>query len=785
MKARKSDFLKMTEQVKLTKELVSLVHYVELNESGWVQKTLLKIILAVLRAHKGRSITKQELRDEVTNATTHDFGTAAIERAISRLLTEKKLLENPPKHYQLRQEVIREIDDAMAATSKDEAAARSRFEGLIKEVAPDVDAEVLWGRFENDYLYPLISRSGANTLNLISGGTTEIPTEGLGPVMETVPAEVREQVTHAVIKFLDPNNQQTCQFILKRVAATFFMSAVSLDHSTIEALDRKRTRKSSIKLFLDTNTLFSVLSLHENDEDDSVQSLMALNRNPNSPVQLKLFVFPETIEEATRVLHAAMNHLGANPMPSNVAHVGVRSNLSGVYGRYFQVAAKSKIGLSPREYFEPYISGLARILKGRNIEIIDRSLLVSTLDQGFLDDVRAMEEFEAKKPEERRKSYEAIKHDVYMWHCVERVRPAGLASPLDATDWFVTLDKRLMGFDAFKRGGKSNSVPVCIDPSSFIQYAQFWTPRSAEFEKALFGSLRLPLLFRDFDHDTEDVTVAILRRMAAFEDVHNFTPAELQSILLDEAVRSRFKHADSSEEEVRIIQDELLAIYASTAQRVKQLEAEVSSKDELVGKQLEETESLRAQRDTLEAQKNKAAEERDSAQSRAREADEKVAELNRQLAAVDAERTAASRQLVAFQNKEQEAAERRKNNRAALAYVSAIGLLPGLFVGLVVGFLLMYLLHVEFPTVLAAAIGCIVCFGLLFHFGKKHPALAPFPRLRKCIAVLGVVSFVAMGFAKETGSALYQNYVQSNQEKLPSAITSALGGEKKDPAAKN
>ncbi|CAG2129858.1 hypothetical protein LMG19282_00243 [Cupriavidus campinensis] len=784
MEARKTDFLKMTEQVKLTKELVSLVHYVELNESGWVQKTLLKIILAVLRARKGGAVTKQQLRDEVKEATTHDFGAAAIEKAVSHLLSEKKLLENPKLHFKLRQEAIREIDDAMAATSAEETAARMRFEGLVNEAAPDVDATALWFKFENDYLYPLISQSGANTLNLISGSAAEIPTEGLGPVMETVPAEVREQVTHAVIKFLDPNNQQTCQFILKRVAATFFVSAVSLDNSTIDALDRKRTRKSSIKLFLDTNTLFSVLSLHENYEDDSVQSLMALNRNPNSPIQLKLFVFPETIDEATRVLNAAMHHLGANPMPSNVARVGMSSNLSGVYGRYFQAAAKSTIGLSPREYFEPYVSGLAGILRGRNIEIIDRSLLVSTLDAEFLEDVRRMEEHEAKKPEERRKNYEAIKHDVYIWHCVERARPAGLASPLDASDWFVTLDKRLMGFDAFKRGGRCNYVPVCIDPSSFIQYAQFWTPRSAEFEKALFGSLRLPLLFRDFDSDTEDVTVAILRRMATFEEVHTFSPAELQTILLDKAVRSRFKRAHSSEEEVEIIRDELLAAHEGTVQRVQQLEAEALQKDALAGKKAQEAEALRLQRDTFQAQNNKVAEERDFAQGRAKEADEKVAALEKQLAAAAAEKSNADKQLMALQSKEREASEQRQKKNAALRFLLLVGLLPGILAALAVDGLLVYLLRVQYPVLPAMVVGCLVGFGLIWHFGKTHAALAPFPRLRKCLTVLGVISFGALFFVKETGSALYQNYVQSNQEKLPGAITSALGGEKKEPVAK-
>ncbi len=784
MEARKRDFLKMTEQVKLTKELVSLVHYVELNESGWVQKTLLKIILAVLRARKGGAVTKQELREEVKNATTHDFGGAAVEKAVSQLLADKKLLENPKKHFQLRQEAIREIDDAMAATSAEETAARTRFEGLIKEAAPDIDAAALWARFENDYLYPLIASSGANTLNLISGGATEIPTEGLSPVMETVPAEVREQVTHAVIKFLDPNNQQTCQFILKRVAATFFVSAVSLDNSTIDALDRKRTRKSSIKLFLDTNTLFSVLSLHENDEDDSVQSLMALNRNPNSPIQLKLFVFPETIEEATRVLHAAMNHLGANPMPSNVARVGMNSNLSGVYGRYFQAAATSKTGLNPRDYFEPYISGLAGILKSRNIEIIDRSLLISTLDQEFLDDVTTMEKREAKKPEERRKNYEAIKHDVYVWHCVERARPLGLASPLDASDWFVTLDKRLMGFDAFKRGRRPNSVPVCIDPSSFIQYAQFWTPRSAEFEKALFGSLRLPLLFRDFDSDTEDVTVSILRKMATFENVHTFSTAELQTILLDEAVRSRFKDAKTSAEEVEIIRDELLAVHESTVQRVKQLEAETQHKDALVGRQAKEAQALREQRDSLEAQKKQASEERDWARGKAQDADEKVAALEKRLAAATAAKSDTDRQLQAYQAKEKQDGERKSARNKALRFVLATGVLPGFATFGAVGALLMWYFHVQFPFLAAGTIGFLVCFGLLWRVGRKHASLAPFPRVRLCFAALGVVGIGTLALAKETSSALYQNWVQANQDKLPDTVSSMLGGEKKESVAK-
>ncbi|WP_087688345.1 hypothetical protein [Pandoraea sp. PE-S2R-1] len=778
MDARNRDFLQMTEQVKLTKELVSLVHYVELNESGWVKKTLQKIILAVLRARSAGAVTSQELREEVREATTHDFGAKQIDAAIDSLLSDKKLIKNVAGKLQLRQEAIREIDEATAATTSEETAAKERFVGLIRDAAPGIDADALWVSFENDYLYPLIAQSGANTLNLISGGDAKLPTEGLSSVMEAVPEDLREQVTHAVIEFLDPSNDHARQFILKRVAATFFVGAVSLEGTTIDALDKKRTRKSAIKLFLDTNTLFSVLSLHDNDENDSVQSLMAMNRNAHSPVQLKLFVFPETIEEATRVLSASMNHLGSHPIPANLARVGKNANLSGVFGRYFKAAAESNMGLSPREYFEPYITGLTGILKTRGIEVIDRSLQVSATDQALIDDVLEMQEHESRKAEDRRKNYDAIRHDVFVWHCVERARPAGLASPLDASEWFVTLDKRLMGFDAFKRGGRKNYVPICIDPSSFIQYAQFWTPRSADFERALFGSLRLPLLFRDFDSDTEDVTMSILRRMATFETVHTFSTAELQTILLDRAVRTRFQMARSDEEEIEIIRDELLAVHESIVTENKMLQEEAKQKEALAGKHAGEAEEYKNQRDVAVEKVSQAETARIAALGKADGYGKEVAELKQQLAARDEETAEIKRKLQERTDRDERQDKLKAQRLNAAMFVLTCGVMPAVLASLVIGFAAMYMFRIPFPFGLATIVGLLVCGGCVWKFGGKHPALESYPKVRICAAVVGTVGLCAVLMLRETGSAIYQNWVQTNQDKLPDVIGTALGGAK-------
>lgn len=763
-----NDFRTMTEQVKLTKELISLVHFVELNESGWVKKTLGKIVLSIL-CRSSSSLDRSQIHAAVTAAAAHDFGQSTLNKCVDWLISQGQILERPKGAFRVRESVLKDIEAAIKATEAEERSTEATFVCLLKRFAPDLDGGVVWSQFLELFLLPLIRGAGANTLNLLSGAAPLGSKENLQPFLDILPSPSRDDVHRTVVEFLDPTSADIRQFILKRVAASFFVAAVSLDSSTVEALDKKRNTHSSIRLFLDTNTLFSVLGLHEHEANDGVQSLVALNKNPDAPVKVKLFAFPETIDEATRVLSGASNSMGANSYPQQLAKAALRTNISGVHASYLKAAAKTSEHLSPRDYFSPYIKNFAAILKQRGIEVIDRKLLVDRQDQDVIDDVVNSTEWEKRLPEERRKPYEAMFHDIYVWHCVNRQRELQLTSPLEAKEWFVTLDRRLIWFDAYKGKGSASWVPTCIDPSTFIQYAQFWTPRTAQFETALFGSLRLPLLFKEFDSDTEDVSLAIINRLSRIEGVGDFTSDEIHTLLLNDAVRTRFRESPSDVEQTELVRDELLAIHKQTVEKSKQLELDLSHervrKDALVSQ-------LKLVTQTTASEKLELLASNDKSQSEIRKQTDAASCLQQELEAAKAK-------LMAFELASN--AERVANERKQRAYrFFLLNLLtPFVSASILFATLASYL----FTPVRAVGVGLLLgagaAAGVCKLTSREKKCVSDTPWLRRVCKALTVGWALGVGGVYATSNALYSNFWSSHQNDIVrrALATTTLGAE--------
>jgi len=752
-----TNFAQMTQRIKLSKELISLVHFVELNESGWVRKTLAKIILSILRsAHTPLNVS--EVAEKLKEASTHDFGTTEVQAAIKVLQSNQKIVERSKGVFQVRESEIQEIDHAVATTLAEDNATFSRFCEVVGRNAPDVDGPALWPKFLDLYLTPLIQEAGASTLDLISGNANNATSrENLQPFLELIELSKRDEMVHAIIEFFDPSVSEVRQFILKRIAASFFVAAVSLDKETIAALDAKRKKDISLKLFLDTNTLFSALSLHESDGNSDVQGLVALNRNPAANIKLKLFVFPETVTEATTVLSNVAASFGTHHYPPSLATAALRSNVSGVRGKYLAAAAQSNTRLSPNDYFSPYINNLASLLRAKGIEIIDRSLLVSRTDQEVIDDVLELEAWEKSHiAADRRKGYEAIMHDVYSWHCVNRYRPSHIDSPIDAQEWFITLDNRMLGFDAFKRKGGGKTVPVCIKPSTFIAYSQFWTPRSPEFEQALFGSLRLPLMFQQYDSHTEDVTLAILRRLSRFETVGDFSADELQTLLLNDAVRAKFNESKSDVEQQSLIQNQLLEIHAETANKAKALADlldEEKSKKALLASDLERSNSELL---TTNAELDR---ERENSQKRAIEDAERIRLLD----------AAVNEQKIAIENIS-EKERRRKSLGIFVGFCFGLPFFISIFSGLITSLFFIYPL----PIYTGISIFFLAMFGFITKLAPLNTYIQSNSWFRRITSGVRALSLPIAAFIWITCLAMYQNFLQDQQPKIVDASKKAI-----------
>jgi hypothetical protein len=214
--------------------------------------------------------------------------------------------------------------------------------------------------------------------------------------------------------------------------------------------------------------------------------------------------------------------------------------------------------------------------------------------QDVIDDIVVQLEYEKNRYHQRAKTYEQLRHDLILWHIVSDKRPARVESPVEATYWIVTVDYHFLAFDLFKRSALKNPIPICLHPTSLIQLLQFWLPRTRQFEEAILDSLRLPLLFQDFDLSAERVTVKILETLGRFEKVDQLSKEIVGNILVNEALRHQIAAEPDVQKQIDLVHGALveenqkaLSRLDAVSEEKQRLASQITEKD----KRIEELEA--------------------------------------------------------------------------------------------------------------------------------------------------------------------------------------------------
>jgi len=144
-------------------------------------------------------------------------------------------------------------------------------------------------------------------------------------------------------------------------------------------------------------------------------------------------------------------------------------------------------------------------------------------------------------------------------------------------------------FDSFKRRNAENQVPICLHPTALMQILQFWLPRTPQFEEAVLGSLRWPLLLQEFDPAAEKVTIQILTALARFENVSELPQEVITNILVNQALRQKLAVEGDIKKQVELVREALVeeneevrSMLANTTEEAKLLKREIAEKDEMI-----------------------------------------------------------------------------------------------------------------------------------------------------------------------------------------------------------
>lgn len=585
---------------RLPREVISLVHHVELNRAGWWNKSVQNLIVTCIWL-SGNNLSVQDIVEQLQTQLSVRFETDRVHAEVDVLLSSGDLIRVPGGLLKLSERKKAQLEEDIKKAEETEKRASEPFTESVRRQCPSLNPEEVWRSFVDDFLVPLIHSLGARTYDLICGATRDVdPTLTSPSFLQRYPPETRGALRTAAGDFLDPKNPSVRSFLFSILNSYFFMEATSLPQHVLDTLYRSSHRKPSFTIFADTNFLFSILGLHENPSNDAATALLDLAGRLAPQISIKFYLSPVTLDEAKHKLTTTRDRLAGWRLHPNLAEAAATVPLSGLVQRFVESTARARKPLDPRDYFDPYITNTIEIAKSKGIELWNQRADDYKARQDVIDDVSVQLAFEQRKYGDRAKGYEELLHDVVLWHFVHDKRPARVESPLDAQYWIATVDYRYLGFDAYKRRDRKGEPPVCLHPTALAHVLQFWVPRTPEFEEAVLHGLRFLFLPQQFDPAVERVTVRILEALARFEGVEDLSSETVARILMNDGLRQRLLLEPAAGAQVELIREALIQEEARlrtelTAARteVNRLTGELQSKEGTVvelKQRLEETE---------------------------------------------------------------------------------------------------------------------------------------------------------------------------------------------------
>lgn len=538
---------------RLPAELDSLVHHLELNRSGWWDQALKTLVLATAWLNSPKTV--DELISTLSEGLDGRLTPDRAEHVIEAALADGSLIDGANGKVKVSEVLAESFKQQLASVHDCETRLHERFIEIVANAGIDADPEHIWEDMLELYLRPLVREAGARMYRVITAtADLEEAVASYNALVAPICEKYGHEIRPLLIEFLDPGEPDVRQFVLRMINANFVREASALDDTVLDSLSSSTNRPQAVRIYLDTNFLFSFLQLHDNPANAVAEDLVRLVEQCRARIDIDLYVLPITIEEARRVLRSVTSRLESVVPTRNMAYAAREFTSTGLVAKYLEAASQTTERLRPADFFGPYDSGLLNILVERGVKLHNDKLDALRVDQDVIDDMHLLEERQQGRPKGP-KPYESNLHDSVIWNFCRLRRPGYAESPLELGAWVCTLDYGLIAFDRLKLSQRS-TPPVCLTPGALVQLLQFWVPRSEEFDRVLVGSFRQPLLFLDFDSTSEQTTIDILRTLSRYENVDDLPVKTLFGVVSNDALRTRLETAPdvSTEEEIELVE---------------------------------------------------------------------------------------------------------------------------------------------------------------------------------------------------------------------------------------
>lgn len=573
-------------------DIYSLVQHIELNKKGWLIAGIKAIIKHVFGSQNNISMTKIELKNIFENIGELYVNDADFIKAMNELVQNQELVETKPEFFKLSPEECSNYKESLNNFKLIESETKKYFINSLRELLPDtihVNLEEIWVDFFTLLITPLISKTGAKSFEIITGKSREIDYDNSNEFFKKY-HYLHNYIQNLILNFFSNKNEFVKKYLLNLLKTYYFIEASHLPVESINRIYELSKVQSSLKIYVDTNFLLSLLDLHDNPSNDAATSLKELLNDVKNKITVKFYVFPITLQEFKNLILKYKDYIKRTPLLLSHARTLIeRDEISGVAKKYYQKCLDIKSEINVDDYFDPYLTNLTVTLRRYGLELQNERLddYSAANNMSVNDDILAQVEhriqklkleevtFTAEEIEYKKVNIEQkFKHDCMLWHAVYDKRPEYIDSVKDIKNWILTLDFQFLSYDRFKTKQLNKDISLCLHPNDLISLLYFWVPRTQKFENAVLENFKLPFTFKEFDKKAEEISISILSALSYYENSEDLDQSTITELLTNQALRNKINSNNSIEENALIIKDEIFDKYIQKKKEISQKEGE-------------------------------------------------------------------------------------------------------------------------------------------------------------------------------------------------------------------
>jgi len=507
-----------------------------------------------------------------------------VQVSLNNLITEGRLQQSADSNLALpngtRILLKQRIDDAKTL---EERVKHAWLENIARRF-PSLPPEKIWEGLQG-YLARTFRCHGLQTAALLDSSIDIAPaySESIFSLLneslhEIFPPALRAPAREAILSFFvnQKNNQDQKMYIEQLEDGVFNYFSLMVDP---EIAARLQKQLNKLTIFLDTNFLFNILGIDENNYYVDISKEIVLNINKYK-LPFRLRYHPATGREMreTILLHetelrkqerASFHRNGATPLDA--------------------------------EAFRKRYEHVEVLLKDQNVTVY-RSQFQQK--DGRIELLEKYRNFLATRG--RMKPNVVIEHDMDVLDAVHHIRSKA-TSTLEAEALFLTCDILLYVFD-WEMSKQQNRSACTVLPDSFLQVMLPFVSSNDNFDRSFEETFVIPE-FRAIESKSSEARTKMLSYLKAYEDL----PIETATKLLSN---------DLLLEPLRPAEDEQFHQYLDSIvqeQKVASLLEEKVAVDKQLEKELAEKEAIEKQKEIIEKQLEQERAQREKEKARADE----------------------------------------------------------------------------------------------------------------------------------------------------------------------